>query len=180
VDEAYFEFHGKTVIGEIGSLENLFVARTFSKAYGLAGLRVGVLAGPQRQMPMVRRVSSPYNVNAAALFVLPAVLADHDHISHYVSEVIRARERLAGELTALGLYSWPSQANFVLVKIGERHLEFVQAMRGHGILVRDRHDDPGCDGCVRITLGNESQTSQLIAALRHVVSGLNIVNEVRA
>jgi histidinol-phosphate aminotransferase len=180
VDEAYFEFHGKTVIGEIGSLENLFVARTFSKAYGLAGLRVGVLAGPQRQMPMVRRVSSPYNVNAVALFVLPAALGDHDHIRQYVSEVLCARQRLARELTALGLPSWPSQANFLLVKIGERHREFVQAMRGHGILVRDRHDDPGCGGCVRITVGNESQTSQLVAVLRHVVNELKIVSEVRA
>jgi histidinol-phosphate aminotransferase len=180
VDEAYFEFHGKTVIGEIGSLENLFVARTFSKAYGLAGLRVGVLAGPQRQMPMVRRVSSPYSVNAVALSVLPAALADREHIRQYVSEVICARERLAEELTVLGLHAWSSQANFLLVRIGGRHREFVQAMRSHGILVRDRHDDPGCAGCVRITAGNESQTSQLLTVLRKVVRELNMVNEVGA
>src|SRR5271165_4742205 len=63
VDEAYFEFHGETVIFDVKVMPNLFVARTFSKAYGLAGLRIGILACPREQMPMVRRVSSPYSVN---------------------------------------------------------------------------------------------------------------------
>jgi len=71
VDEAYFEFHGKTLMDRTRNVDNLFVARTFSKAYGLAGLRIGVLAGETRQMAMVRRVASPYNVNAAALALLP-------------------------------------------------------------------------------------------------------------
>ena len=70
VDEAYFEFHGKTVMPDVVTQPNLFVARTFSKAYGLAGLRIGILAGPMEQMPMVRRVSSPYSVNAVALLAL--------------------------------------------------------------------------------------------------------------
>ena len=64
VDEAYFEFHGETLIARTRQIENLFVARTFSKAYGLAGLRIGILAGEARQMAMVRRVASPYSVNA--------------------------------------------------------------------------------------------------------------------
>ena len=131
--------------------ENLFVARTFSKAYGLAGLRIGILAGPRGQMPKVRRVSSPYSVNAVALAVLPVALADGDHIKCYVSQVKNGRERLALELKALGLHSWPSQANFLLIRIGEKHREFVSAMRQRGILVRDRSSDPGCEGCVRIT-----------------------------
>ena len=71
VDEAYFDFHGKTVMPDVARCPNLFVARTFSKAYGLAGLRIGILAGPREQMPMVRRVSSPYSVNAVALLALP-------------------------------------------------------------------------------------------------------------
>ena len=71
VDEAYVEFHGETLIPCTGEIGNLFVARTFSKAYGLAGLRIGILAGAASQMEMVRRVASPYSVNAAALAVLP-------------------------------------------------------------------------------------------------------------
>ena len=70
VDEAYFEFYGETILDQTRQIENLFVARTFSKAYGLAGLRIGILAGAPRQIEMVRRVASPYNVNAAALAVL--------------------------------------------------------------------------------------------------------------
>ncbi|MGA2903696.1 MAG: histidinol-phosphate transaminase [Candidatus Korobacteraceae bacterium] len=180
VDEAYFEFHGETVIGDIGKFENLFVARTFSKAYGLAGLRAGVLAGPGELMPSVRRVSSPYSVNAVALAVLPAALADSDHLSRYVAQVKNGRARLAGELSGLGLYSWPSQANFLLTRIGEKHREFVQAMRQRGILVRDRSADPGCEGCVRITLGNDAQTSQLLIALRQVAHELDLGHKVTA
>src|SRR6202166_588637 len=74
VDEAYFEFHGETLINQPRQIENLFVARTFSKAYGLAGLRIGILAGEARQMAMVRRVASTYNVNGAALAMLPDAL----------------------------------------------------------------------------------------------------------
>jgi histidinol-phosphate aminotransferase len=177
VDEAYYEFHGETIVNDIDSLENLFVTRTFSKAYGLAGLRAGVLAGPLRQMPRVRRVSSPYSVNAVALAVLPAALADSDHVSCYVAQVKNGRERLADELTSLGLHSWPSQANFVLVRIGQKHREFVLAMRRRGILVRDRSADPGCDGCVRITIGNGVQTARLLAALQEIACELELSRE---
>jgi histidinol-phosphate aminotransferase len=75
---------------------------------------------------------------------------------------------------------WPSEANFVLFRIGKRHREFVAAMRRSGILVRDRSSDPGCDGCVRITLGTSDQTEQLVAALRDVVSELKLGAEVSA
>ncbi len=180
VDEAYFEFHGETVIRDIDRLDNLFVSRTFSKAYGLAGLRIGILAGPRQQMPRVRRVSSPYSVNAVALAVLPAAMADRDHVRCYVSQVRNGRERLALELKALGLHSWPSQANFLLIRIGEEHPRFVSAMRQRGILVRDRSSDPGCAGCVRITIGNDPQTDRLISALREVARELKLDREVTA
>src|SRR5271157_2825492 len=93
VDEAYFEFHGTTVIFDIKAISNLFVARTFSKAYGSAGLRIGILAGPGEQMPMVRRVSSPYSVNAVALALLPTALSDSAYLSSYVTQVKNGRER---------------------------------------------------------------------------------------
>jgi histidinol-phosphate aminotransferase len=174
VDEAYFEFHGETLIGQTRQIENLFVARTFSKAYGLAGLRIGILAGDPRQMDMVRRVASPYNVNAAALAVLPEALRNQEYVSGYVAEVLRNRDRLQRELAHLGLHYWPSHANFVLVRIGAAHAEFVQALRNRGILVRDRHTDPGCAGCVRLTVGSDEHTGALIAALRDVVDRLGL------
>jgi len=179
VDEAYFEFHGETVIDQPRQIENLFVARTFSKAYGLAGLRIGILAGGDRQMAMVRRVASPYNVNAAALAVLPEALQDQEYVGRYVAQVLSNRERLQQELGNLGLHYWPSYANFVLVRIGSAHAEFVQALRDRGILVRDRHTDPGCEGCVRLTVGSDEHTQTLIGALRDVVEQLGLRTRLR-
>src|SRR5271157_2528684 len=179
-DEAYYEFHGKTVMSDVVRQPNLFVARTFSKAYGLAGLRIGILAGPREQMPMVRRVSSPYSVNAVALLALPAALADGEYISSYVEQVNAGRTKLENELRRARTEWWPSEANFVLMRIGERHREFVVAMRQRGILVRDRSSDPGCEGCVRITLGTGEQTERLLAAFREVVAELKLGAEVSA
>ena len=178
VDEAYFDFHGDTVLFDVKAIPNLFAARTFSKAYGLAGLRIGILAGPREQMPMVRRVSSPYSVNAVALAILPVALADSEYLSGYVAQVRSGRERLQQELRSLGIQAWPSHANFLLLRIGGLHREFVAAMRARGILVRDRSSDPGCDGCVRITVGTAEQTDRLITALRKVALELKLGTKV--
>src|SRR5580700_7290089 len=158
VDEAYFEFHGETLLDRTRQMENLFVARTLSKAYGLAGLRIGILSGAARQMVMVRRVASPYSVNAAALAVLPEALRDQEYVKSYVAQVLCNRDRLQQELGSLGLRYWPSRANFVLVRIGSAHAEFVRALRDRGILVRDRNSDPLCEGCVRLTVGTDEHT----------------------
>jgi histidinol-phosphate aminotransferase len=179
VDEAYFEFYGKTIFDHRPWPENLFVARTFSKAYGLAGLRIGVLAGDARQISMVRRVASPYNVNAVALAVLPEALRDQAYVEQYVAEVRRGRAELEQELKALGLQYWPSHANFVLVHVGSAHAEFIQSFRARGILIRDRNTDPGCEGCVRLTVGSSKHTQILIEALRDVVEKLGLHREVR-
>ena len=180
VDEAYFEIHGETIVDRAGWPTNLFVARTFSKAYGLAGLRIGILVGDARQMAMVRRVASPYNVNALALAVLPEALRDQEYVKQYVAAVQRGREVLEQELKVLGLHYWPSRANFVLVRVGPVHAEFIQALRARGVLVRDRNSDPGCEGCVRLTVGSEEHTRTLIGALRDVVGKFRERCEVRS
>jgi histidinol-phosphate aminotransferase len=180
VDEAYFEFHGETILSQEVRPANLFVARTFSKAYGLAGLRIGILTGDAGQMEMVRRVASPYNVNAVALAALPEALRDQEYVEHYVAEVQRGRSLLEQELSSLGLQYWPSRANFVLVRIGPAHAEFIHALRARGILVRDRNTDPGCEGCVRFTVGSYEYTRTLIAALRDLVGEFREQHEVRA
>jgi histidinol-phosphate aminotransferase len=93
---------------------------------------------------------------------------------------VRNREKLQQELGALGLRYWSSHANFVLVRIGSAHAELVRALRDRGILVRDRHSDPGCEGCVRLTVGTDEHTHTLIAALRAVVEELGLRTGVRA
>jgi histidinol-phosphate aminotransferase len=165
VDEAYFHFFGETVLDLVGRVPNVIVARTFSKAYGLAGLRLGVLCAAEESMRWMRRAISPYSVNSVALACLSAALDDEEYLRWYTSEVLASRKRFEAELRRLGLPLWPSQANFVLVKIGPLHRAFVEAMRKRGVLVRDRSSDPGCDGCVRITVGTQDHTQQGIAAL---------------
>jgi histidinol-phosphate aminotransferase len=178
VDEAYFHFHGETVIDLIGALPNLIVARTFSKAYGLAGLRAGVLAGPVELIRWVRRVLSPYSVNALALACLPPALEDKAYLDWYVGEVQAARTEFEdaldkAALNMSGLRRWPSQANFILVDIGSRHAEFVSLMRAAGVLVRDRSSDPGCDGRVRITIGTTEQMRNAVQVLNESLAVLN-------
>jgi len=169
VDEAYFEFSGETLMRQWRELPNLFVSRTFSKAYGLAGLRIGVLAGNDQQMGLARRVSSPYNLNSVALACLPDALADEAYIHAYIGDVLHGRERLESELRLRGIRYWPSRANFVLMHFGAASAAFIAAMRGRGILVRDRSRDPGCDGCVRITLGSGEHNERLFQALSEVL-----------
>jgi histidinol-phosphate aminotransferase len=177
VDEAYFEFHGETLLGKWEERPNTFVARTFSKAYGLAGLRAGLLMGDAYQMNAVRRVASPYNVNSVALACLPEALADPEYVREYVAQVCEGRERLQCELKSLGVPYWRSRANFVLMHLGSLNSAFIGRMRERGILVRDRSRDPGCEGCVRITLGSAEQTDRLLSALRETLQEIIALRE---
>jgi histidinol-phosphate aminotransferase len=175
IDEAYFEFCGKTILRERPGYPNLFVTRTFSKAYGLAGLRIGVLIGEADQMRSLRRVCSPYNVNAVALACLPTALADQNYIEQYVSETLESRARLESALCNGGIQFWPSEANFVLARVGPTKSDsqaFVEQMRRRGILVRDRSLDHACEGCVRFTVGPEEHTTRLLIALDEVLQEL--------
>ncbi len=165
-DEAYFHFFGETVLDCIDEYPNLVVARTFSKAYGLAGLRLGLLASSDENMHWLRRVISPYSVNGLALACLPPALADTAYLSWYVGEVTAARAEFYALCCELGIRSWPSRANFVLLEVGAKHREFTQAMQARGVLVRDRSADPGCEGCVRITIGTREQMHLCHDALR--------------
>jgi histidinol-phosphate aminotransferase len=166
VDEAYFHFHGDTVMSDIATTPNLIVARTFSKAYGLANLRIGLLAGNAELMKYVRKVSSPYNVNGVALDCLSVAIEDDAYLCWYAEQVLVGRERMMGGLAELGVSYFPSAANFVLMKIGPKHAELAVAMRTHGVLVRDRSADPGCDGYVRITIGVDDQVTRGLQALK--------------
>jgi histidinol-phosphate aminotransferase len=169
VDEAYYHFHGESVLSATATVPNLLVARTFSKAYGLAGLRIGLLAGHPEAMRFIRKVSSPYNVNSIALECLPEALADEAYISWYADQVLQSRTIAERALIQLKIPYWPSHANFILMNIGDSHKAFVAAMRQQGVLVRDRSSDPGCDGCVRITLGTVEHTNRGIIALENAL-----------
>ncbi|HEY6414221.1 MAG TPA: histidinol-phosphate transaminase [Edaphobacter sp.] len=166
VDEAYYHFHGESVMQDLADVPNLIVARTFSKAYGLANLRAGMLAGNAELLRYVRKVCSPYNINGVALDCLSVAIEDEAYLAWYVDQVKTGRERMMAGLAELGVPYFPSEANFVLMKIGPKHKELVEAMRRHGVLLRDRSADPGCDGYVRITIGVEDHVTRGLEALK--------------
>ncbi len=173
VDEAYFHFFGDTVLPDVATVPNLIVARTFSKAYGLASLRIGMLAADPRLIGFLRKVSSPYNVNGVALAVLPEAVADTDYLDWYTLQVHTGRERITSALKQLNVRTWPSAANFVLMDIGPRHKELCDRMRARGVLLRDRSSDPGCEGYVRITVGPEEHVTLGIQVLTATLQEMN-------
>jgi histidinol-phosphate aminotransferase len=174
VDEAYFEFYGETVLDLLPQYDNLFVARTFSKAYGLAGMRVGALLGNAEQIGFVRRITPPFNVNTLALAILPTAISDQQFVADYLRQVFDGRSKLQSMCAELGLRFWPSFTNFVLVEVGAKHAEFIEGMKQRGISLRDRSKDPGCEGCVRITIGTAEQNAILLEEMRSVLAELGI------
>jgi histidinol-phosphate aminotransferase len=169
LDEAYFDFYGQTMLDQVGKLPNLFIARTFSKAYGLAGLRLGMMIGDQEQMSVLRRMASPFNVNVFAMECLAEALADREFIASYVSQVIASREWLHKELETLSFKCWPSHGNFILCRFGEEKKAILDALSARGIALRDR---PDCEGCVRISIGKQEEMERLITDLKQVLSQL--------
>ena len=132
-----------------------------------------MLVGPVESMQWIRRVLSPYSVNSLALACLPQALEDSEYLNWYVEEVNAARLEFADALDAAGVRRWPSCANFILVEIGTKHAEFVRLMSAGGVLVRDRSNDPGCDGCVRITIGTREQMREAVGVLIKTLETLN-------
>jgi histidinol-phosphate aminotransferase len=112
-------------------------------------------------------------VNSLALACLPPALEDAAYLDWYVGEVLAARAEFEAALDGAGIRRWPSRANFVLVEIGSRHAEFARLMHTAGVLVRDRSSDPGCGGCVRITIGTRKQMRRAVTALDASLAALN-------
>jgi histidinol-phosphate aminotransferase len=169
-DEAYVEFGGRSALPSVARLPNLIVARTFSKAYGLAGLRAGVLLGRRETLAWIGRMRSPYAVNAAALAALPAALGDQEHVERYVAEVGAAAARLREGLAALGVAVLPSAANFLIARFGGRAAAVRAALRDRGVLVRDRGEHPLLRGTLRIGIGTRRDADDCLAALRAVLA----------
>lgn len=164
-DEAYAEFAGASSIVALERLPNLIVARTFSKAYGLAGLRAGVLLGGRTTIQWLARMRSPYAVNAIALLALTAALQDEGWMERYVSGVRAARADLVAALEALGIETYPSAANFLVARFGDGAPAIRAALRRRGVLVRDRSEHPLLRGTLRIGVGTREQVGAFLAAL---------------
>ena len=173
LDEAYADFSGQTMIPEAasGEVPNLIVGRTFAKAFGLAGLRVGAVIGTPANLEPIRRAILPYSLNVYAAAALPAALEDRDYYEWYLAEVRESKKLLYELLARTGVRFWPSDGNFVLACFGDSLPRVLAQLTERGIAIRDRSADPGCAGCARITAGVLDHTRRLVAALEEVLCG---------
>jgi len=169
VDEAYAEFSGRTFIPELAAFPNVIVGRTFSKAHGLAGLRIGCVAGSPDALDPIRRAVPVYSVNIAAAVGVQAALEDVEHLAQYRRQVAESRTLLYAACERLGLTCWKSDANFVLVCAGERTAELVEGAAARGVYIRDRSTEPGCAGCIRIGSGVVEHTRRCIAVMEEIL-----------
>ena len=168
VDEAYFDFHGESMLDLLPEWPNLFVSRTFSKAYGMAGLRIGMMASQPANAAIVRKGQSPYGVNALAIRCALAAIDDRNYVREYVRQVLQARQLLCAAFDEMGIRYWPSHANFVLFELGDRVNSICTALAERGILIRDqsRH----IAGTVRVTVGPLQDTVRFLATLKEVMA----------
>jgi histidinol-phosphate aminotransferase len=173
VDEAYADFSGRTMIGDssLQTRENILIGRTFAKAHGLAGLRIGALVGTGETLARVRRILPPYNLNVSAAVALPAALADTRHYQSYLRQVDESKQLLYACFERQDVQYWRSDANFVLARFGGRALHVVTRLQERGIYVRDRSNDIACRGCVRITAGVVEHTRRCIEVIEEALCG---------
>jgi histidinol-phosphate aminotransferase len=167
VDEAYFEFCGITALGLIREYPNLFVSRTFSKVYGMAGLRLGCLFSAAENLAWLHKAQSPYSVNSLAVLCAQEAVQDGAYIRKYVAAALESRRLLCEAFDQMGIPYYPSRANFVLARFGERSREIRDRLRERRILVRDRSYE--IPGCIRVTVGSKAQLRRFLAALKEVL-----------
>ncbi|GAC1625874.1 MAG: histidinol-phosphate transaminase [Candidatus Acidiferrum sp.] len=165
IDEAYFDFSGMTAIPWVRKYPQLFVTRTFSKAAGLASLRLGAAIACEQSLNFLRAAIPPFPVNVPALVAAVAAVSDKKAIRAWVERVKRLRSWLASELSKIGVKTYPSAANFLLADFGPRGSQLVAALQKKGILVRDRGKDIG-PGFVRVSIGTDAEMRALLREIK--------------
>lgn len=169
IDEAYINYsRQKTFIQELTEYSNLVVLQTLSKAWGLAGLRVGMAFASEEIIEIFNKVKPPYNINEASQALALEALQNVEQVNNWIKETVAEREKLKTELNSLEsvLTIYPSDANFILVKT-IKPKEIYQFMVNRGIIVRDRSKVELCEGCLRITIGTPIENELLIEAFKN-------------
>ncbi len=168
VDEAYADFSAKgSLLPRLAELPNLIVLQTFSKAYGLAGLRLGLAYANPYVIRLMSQVKYPYNINQSTQLL--AMKALETPIDSYVKEILAQRKRLSEELPKLSCVRkvWPSDANFLLVEFSDADKAYAHLL-ADGIIVRNRSRVPLCAGCLRLTVGLPAENDRLLASLQRL------------
>jgi histidinol-phosphate aminotransferase len=168
IDEAYIDFaNAQSFTKELENYPNLVILQTFSKAWGLAGLRLGMCFASPEIIGILNKIKYPYNVNVETQQLVLEAMDHEDQTKLVVSTILKERERLANELLALAITGtvYPSDANFLLVRVQDAPATYHYLM-DQGIIVRDRSSVKLCDGCLRITIGTPQENNGLISALK--------------
>jgi histidinol-phosphate aminotransferase len=164
IDEAYVEFSGVTVAPWIDKYPQLFVARTFSKAAGLASLRLGAILAIADSLAILRRAAAPFPVNLAALVAAEAAVAERKTMQRYVKEILRLRPWFVKELQKLGFKTYPTAGNFVLVDFGDAGSDLLLYLTKQKIILRDRRDI--APGHIRVSIGTQKQMERLLTLIK--------------
>lgn len=170
VDEAYIDFAGYDgFVPQLQKYPNLVVLQTFSKAWGLAGLRLGIAIASEEIISILDKIKPPYNIGSHTQALAESILEKKKSVTKEVTEIINERSKLSDELKKLSIVTkiFPSDANFVLVKIKSAREVYLSLIK-KGIVVRDRSNVILCDDCLRITIGTPEENSQLIQALKSI------------
>ncbi|WP_205745787.1 histidinol-phosphate transaminase [Egibacter rhizosphaerae] len=164
LDEAYAEFAADDALPLLGELPRLVITRTFSKAFRLAGVRLGYLLGPEWVVDDLHKVRLPYHLDAMTQTAGVVACELADEVTGHIGAIVAERERLAGRLRQLpGVTVSPSDANFLLVHVAADGV--FDGLLARGVLVRDFSSAPGLQGCVRITVGTAEECDAAVAAL---------------
>lgn len=165
IDEAYFEFYGESAVDLMAEYDNIIIARTFSKAYGLAAARVGYVLATTSIIAMLERVLMPYHINALSLATAEILYQMRDEFMPGLEQMIAERIRLAGSLeTIAGIKVYPSETNFILIKTGQGK-KLGAYLLEKNIGVRDFSAAPGLINCIRLTIGTPLENDQLLKAI---------------
>ncbi len=167
IDEAYVEFADVSALDLINEFPNLFVSRTFSKAYGMAGIRFGCLFSDAKNIEWVQKAQSPYSVNAVAVVAACAAIEDSAYLSRYVTEVRECRNFVEAEFDRLSIKYFKSSGNFLLFDVGHRAREIRDQLALSRVLIRDRSYE--ISGCLRVTIGTKKQMTVFIQELERVL-----------
>jgi len=168
IDEAYINYsRSRSFISELADYPNLVILQTFSKAWGLASLRLGMTFASKDIVALLNKVKPPYNINGATQELAIKALDNLDDVNAMIRETVREREALTQQLAAIPVVQkiFPTDANFVLVRVANATAVY-EYLKQKGIIVRNRSNIVLCDDCLRITVGTPEQDLQLIAALK--------------
>lgn len=172
VDEAYHDFLGDNFLAEAAAYPNVLVGRTFSKAFGLAGMRVGVMIASPSILAPIRRAMPLFNLNVVAVAALRAAITDPSFREWYLAQANESKQLVYAACERAGLKYWKSAANFVLIDGGTRVRDIVDGMIAKGVFVRDRSKDPSTPTCFRLTTGVVEHTRTACDALEAVCAHL--------